>query len=237
LEIRIDDWFLPDPKAFEKRLDQLIETTRFAGPSHILLDVFAHDARTGAITGAYFPGSSYPLRADAANRLVQLLQGKVPAAVVVRLPEKESGLVSLSALLCQFLPVQGLAIPGTVPRDTATALMEAARGWRPEAKRFDWSAPGGSAASGPHFHLVMMEEANLANFPREIPFVDLANGVETASEQLREWLRAGGRHAAAGPLSPWTDLQNLKSFRKVVSANSNPYRESLIRQLQRAGRP
>jgi biofilm PGA synthesis lipoprotein PgaB len=232
LEIRIDDWFLPDPKAFEQRLDRLIETARLAGPSQILLDVFAHDPGTGEITGAYLPGTGYPLRADVANRLVELLEGKIPAVVVARLPANGAPLISLSEALGQFLPLGGLAIPASLSESSATAAMDAVRRWRPEAKRYDWGAEKAVKASGEHFHLVMMGDPNLAKSQREIPFLDLSGGVKPASETLREWLRAGGRHTAAGPLTPETNLQNPKTFRNVISANANPYRESLIRKLQ-----
>ena len=234
LELRIDDWFHDDLATFEKRLDLLIEYGRVFGPNRILLDVFARDPRTGRISGAYLPGTSYPLRADVANRLTHLLSAKIPAGVILRLPADTPNLKSLSETLSQYLPLMGLAIPAELPEADALSILTAARHWRPELARFAWTE--GEAPQGKGLCFVRPEHADPSQGDRLIPLTDLDAGPQPAAAFLQAWLRQGARHTAVGPIRPSTSSSaagDFASLRAALSANSNPYRESLIRQLQR----
>jgi len=233
LEIRIDDWFHDDLATFEKRLDLLIEHGKVVGPNRILLDVFARDPRTGRISGAYLPGTSYSMRADVANRLIHLLSAKIPAGVIVRLPAEIPDPKPLSETLGQYLPLMGLAIPAELTEADALSILTAARRWRPEAVRFDWTE--GETPNGTSLCFVRPEYAESSQGDRLIPLTDLDAGAQPAAAFLQAWLRKGARHTAAGPFRPTTTslaARDFASLRASLSANSNPYRESLIRQLQ-----
>jgi len=151
----------------------------------------------------------------------------------VRLPADFPDLKPLSETICQFLPLEGLAIPATLPGKRGGVID---RGGAALASRVA-SVPTGpwNRASGKALCFVLPEDADSDQGSRCIPFVDLASGVGRDEDTLMAWLQTGGRHASAGPLRPDTtftrnSIPSKRAFREFQSLSGK-----LNQQLR--GRP